>query len=197
MRDFSVRQMRREYGGVLKNCLACAVLWLLGGASTGAMAVARHADEKSLLLITGVCLVPPLLCLGLYLIFSDFKWLVKKTPFGQALKTLGDPKGVSEEIDQSALNQYVDCGGFILLKSFLIVKYVSGWRLDPRRVCARPFRKAGIQAAHLIPDQNKDDPEKRHIQISVKGEPYDFYCWQQQDWEALKEWLTEGERAGS
>ena len=194
MKDFSARQMRREYGGVLKNCWVGAVVWLLAGAFAGAVAVSRHAEEKQLLLLTGVFLVPPVLCLGLYLIFSDIRRLRKKTPYGQALRALGDPEEVQAEIDMSAQAQCTDYGSFILLKDFLIMRYVNGWRLDPRRVCARPFRRADIQAAQILPGRNERDPEEKRIQLIVKDEPFEFVCYQLQDWEALRDWLKERER---
>ncbi len=197
MKDFSLHQMRKEYEGVLRCIAGSMVVWLLAGAMMGAVAiVGKGGNSQALLFGASVFLVPPLVCLGLYLIFSDSAWLLKKTPYGRALRGLGDAQRVMEEIDKSALRRYDDRGGFILLDDWLILRYPDGWRMDPRRVSARPIRRRDIQGAKILPGQNGADPQEMIVRLAAAEDAYEFRCWQRQDWDALRTWLEEGERSG-
>ncbi len=195
MKNFSLRQMKREYRGVLRSCTGTAVLWLLITAIFGAIMAVRHVEEKILLLMAGANMAVILLLLGMYLVFSDTKWLLKKTPFGQALYSLGDPEKIMAEIDRDAEALCEHHGSFILLRNWLVLILPNGWKLEPYRMCAYPIRQREITVIRLLSENNPNDPEERHIQITCTEGTEEFYVYQQQDLDALREWMERGGQA--
>ncbi len=184
--------MRREYRGMLRSCTGTAIVWLLIMAVFGAIMAAQHVEAKKLALLAGVNIAMVLLLLGVYLILSDVKWLLKKTPYGQALYSLGDPEKIMAEIDRDAEALCEHHGSFILLRNWLVLVLPGGWNLEPFRMCAYPIRQREITEIRLLSDTDPDDPEKRHIQITCQDGTEDFYVYQQQDLDALREWMERG-----
>ena len=195
MKNFSLRQMKREYRGVLRSCTGMAVVWLLIMAVFGAIMAAQHVDAKKLTLLAGVNVAIVLALLGAYLVFSDTKWLLKKTPYGQALYSLGDPEKIMAEIDRDAEALCEHHGSFILLRNWLVLILPHGWNLEPYRMCAYPIRQREITKIRLLSETNPNDPEERHIQLTCAEETQDFYVYQQQDLDALREWMERGGQA--
>ena len=54
MKDFSVRQMRREYRGVFRLLLSVFTVLMLCCATLGAILAAKGTDEKILLIASGI-----------------------------------------------------------------------------------------------------------------------------------------------
>ena len=192
MKSFSLRQMRREYRGVLRSCAGTAVVWLLVMAVFGAIMAARHVEAKKLMLLAGMNIAIVLALLGAYLIFSDAKWLMKRTPFGKALYSLGDPEKIMAEIDRGAEALCEHHGSFILLRGWLVLILPNGWNLEPYRMCAYPIRQREITEIRLLSETNANDPEERHIRLTCAEGAQDFYVYQQQDMDALREWMERG-----
>ena len=184
--------MKREYRGVLRSCTGMAVVWLLIMAVFGAIMAARHVDAKKLTLLAGVNVAIVLALLGAYLVFSDTKWLLKKTPYGQALYSLGDPEKIMAEIDRDAEAFYEHHGSFILLRNWLVLILPGGWNLEPYRMRAYPIRQRDITEIRLLSEVNPNDPEERHIQLACAEGVQDFYVYQQQDMDALRAWMEQG-----
>ena len=195
MKSFSLRQMKREYRGLLRSLTGTAVLWLLITAIFGAIMAVRHVEEKVLLLTVGANVAVMLLLLGAYLVLSDTKWLLKKTPFGQALYSLGDPEKIMAEIDRDAEALCEHHGSFILLRNWLVLILPNGWKLEPYRMCAYPIRQGEIMEIRLLSENNPNDPEERHVQITCTEGTEDFFIYQQQDLDALREWMERGGQA--
>lgn len=195
MKNFSLRQMKREYRGLLRSCTGMAVVWLLIMAVFGAIMAAQHVEAKKLTLLAGVNVAIMLALLGAYLIFSDTKWLLKKTPYGQALYSLGDPEEIMAEIDRDAEALCEHHGSFILLRNWLVLILPNGWSLEPYRMCAYPIRQREITEIRLLSEINPNDPEERHIQLTCAEGIQDFFVYQQQDLDALREWLERGGQA--
>lgn len=194
MKNFSLRQMRREYRGLLRNCTGTAVIWLMSMAVFGAVMAVRDAETEKLLMLAGADGAILLALLGAYLILSDVKWLLKKTPYGQTLYTLGNPEEIMAEIDRDAEAFFEHHGSFILLRNWLVLILPNGWNLEPYRMCAYPIRQKEITEIRLLSDTDAEDPEKRHIQITCAEGTEDFYVYQQQDLDALREWMEKGGR---
>ena len=192
MKNFSLRQMRREYRVVLHSFTSMAVVWLLLMAVFGAIMAAQHVEEKMLLMMAGINIAVVLALLGAYLVFSDAKWLLKKTPYGQALYSLGDPRQVMAEIDRDAEALCEHHGSFILLRNWLVLILPNVWNLEPYRMCAYPIRQRDITEIRLLSETNPDDPEERHIQLTCSEGIRDFYIYQQQDLDALRQWMEQG-----
>lgn len=195
MKNFSLRQMKREYRGVLRSCTGMAVVWLLLMAVFGAIMAAQHVEAKKLTLLAGVNVAIALALLGAYLVFSDTKWLLKKTPYGQALYSLGDPEKIMAEIDRDAEALCEHHGSFILLRNWLVLILPNGWNLEPYRMCAYPIRQRDITEIRLLSEINPKDPEERHIQLTCAEGTQDFFVYQQQDMDALREWMEKGGQA--
>ncbi len=195
MKNFSLRQMKREYRGVLRSCTGMAVVWLLIMAVFGAIMAAQHVEAKKMTLLAGVNIAIVLALLGAYLVFSDTKWLLKKTPYGQALYGLGDPEEIMAEIDRDAEALCEHHGSFILLRNWLVLILPHGWNLEPYRMCAYPIRQREITEIRLLSETNPNDPEERHIQLTCTEGTQDFFVYQQQDMDALREWMERGGQA--
>ena len=135
MDRFCIRQMRKEYRGVIKACCASAVVLLLAGACLGAVAQARHADSRALILLLGVQLFIVISLLGMYLILSDEKRLIRQTPFGRSLQRLGDPERLIADIDKSARKGLERHGAYTLTQDWLILEYPCAWRWS---LCGKP-----------------------------------------------------------
>ena len=195
MKNFSLRQMKREYRGMLRSCTGMAVVWLLVMAVFGAIMAAQHEEAKKLTVLAGVNVAIVLALLGAYLVFSDTKWLLKKTPYGQALYSLGDPEEIMAEIDRDAEALCEHHGSFILLRNWLVLILPHGWSLEPYRMCAYPIRQREITEIRLLSEINPNDPEERHIQLTCAEGTQDFFVYQQQDLDALREWMERGGQA--
>ena len=192
MKSFSLRQMRREYRGMLRSCTGMAIIWLLAMAVFGAVMASQHVEAKKLTLLLGLNAAVVLALLGAYLILSDAKWLLKKTPYGQALYSLGEPEKIMAEIDRDAEAFCEHHGSFILLRNWLVLIVPNGWNLEPYRMCAYPIRQRDITEIRLLSEVNPNDPEERHIQLTCAEGSQDFYVYQQQDMDALREWMEQG-----
>ena len=195
MKNFSLRQMKREYRGMLRSCTGMAVVWLLVMAVFGAIMAAQHEEAKKLTVLAGVNVAIVLALLGAYLVFSDTKWLLKKTPYGQALYSLGDPEEIMAEIDRDAEALCEHHGSFILLRNWLVLILPHGWSLEPYRMCAYPIRQRESTEIRLLSEINPNDPEERHIQLTCAEGTQDFFVYQQQDLDALREWMERGGQA--
>ena len=194
MKGFSLRQMRKEYGGALRLCVGVMVSLWLAGACFGALFSAMHTEFPTALAALGVLLAASLGNLGVYLILSDEKRLIRKTPYGWALATLGDPKEIMEKIDQDALRRCEYHGSFTLLQNWLILQVPFGWRFEPRRVCALPIPRSSIQSIKVLGERNTGDPEERRLRLISSRDTYEFFSFQQQDVDDLRRWMEEGER---
>lgn len=192
MRGYAIRQMRKEYRGVLRAWIGGAVILLMMTALFGAFLYkAQDVEMRLKLVFTGMLLLIVLLCFAGYLITSDEKWLLRHTPFGQALNRHGDPAEVMKAIDQSAQELYDSHGRFTLLKDWLILEYPCWWRWEPYRSCALPIPRSSIEGIRLLPEKNPDDPQEMCIQIVSGGETHVIYVYQQQDVTALRVWMGE------
>ena len=195
MKSFSLRQMRREYRGMLRSCTGTALYWLLIAAIFGAIMAVKHVETRILLFMAGIDTAVVLLLLGAYFVFSDTKWLLKKTPFGRALSSLGAPEEIMAEIDRDAEALCEHHGSFILLRNWLVLILPNGWRLEPYRMCAYPIRQSEITEIRLLSEDNPDDPEERHLRLTCTEGAEKFYVYQQQDLDALREWMERGGQA--
>lgn len=192
MKQFCLRQMRREYRGMLRTCVGTAIVFMLCFALLGAISAVKHVEMKFVLILIGIDLFIALISLGAYLILSDPKWLLKKTPFGRALYTLGDPAAVMADIDRAAEDFYEHHGSFILLRGWLILLLPDGWQMEPYRMSGYPIQRGEIQEIRLLPDTSPADPEERHVRLTCSAGTEDFYLYQQQDLDALRVWMEEG-----
>ena len=192
MKDFCVKQMRREYRGVLRICIGLPLYLFVVFAVFEVIFVAKQVDTKAILTLIGAEVFIALLFLGAYFVLSDVNWLLKKTPFGQSLYYLGNPEEVMADIDQAAEAFCEHHGSFILLRDWMILLLPDGWNLEPYRVSGCPIRRGDIQALRLLPDTDPAEPEEKHIQITWSEGTEDFYTYHQEDLDALRTWMQEG-----
>lgn len=192
MKDFCLRRMRKEYQGMLRTCTGTAVVLLLCFALLGAVSIALHVPTEQLLLLLGIGLVVLMMCFGAYLILSDPKWLLKKTPFGRALCALGEPGALMAEIDQAAEAFFEHHGSFILLRGWLVLLLPDGWAMEPYRLGGCPIRRGSVREILLLPDSDPNDPQERHVRFVWTEGTEQFYVYQQQDLDALRGWMEEG-----
>lgn len=195
MKDFSAREMRREYRGVFRLLLGIFTVLMLCCAMLGAVLTAKGASESILLIASGIMIALTLGMLGLYLIISDPRRLLGKTPYGQALARLGDAKEMMEAIDRDAEKRCEPHGRFTLLAQWLILYQPHGWYFEPKRQCALPIARQSIDAVHALPPDNPYDPQEFRVCLSCGEEQYVFRCYQKQDLDALRAWIGEMEEA--
>ncbi len=195
MKGFCVREMRREYRGMTWLYTGSAMLFLLAMACLGAVMRARGADERLRMALIGLDAVALLTLLGLHLILTDEKNLIKKTPFGGHLRSLGAPKEIMRQIDEGAYKRFETYSSFALLDGWLMLFYTDGWRYEPRRVCARPIRKQDIRAAEALTDEPANESGRVRVCLALKdGRVYDFFLYHRRDLETLRVWLKEQEQ---
>ena len=198
MKSICVQEMRREHKGAWGPLLFVGVAFLMLTSVFGALLIVRDksgANSQGALLFIGLGLAAFIICLGLYLVQTDTKRLIRKTPFGQALSRLGNPEQILAEIDTSALTYHETLGPLTLLDGWMLLHYPNGVWNDPMRWCAMPIRRSDIGQIQLLPDKNSDDPEERHLILKTRdGEIYDFYVFQQSALTILNAWLEEQEQ---
>ena len=195
MKQFCVREMRREYVGVTRLYVASTVIFLLLFAFLGIGMHIRQAEMRFRLLLIGLNGFTALAVLGLHLVLTDEKRLIRKTPFGQALSALGDPEEIARRIDANAEKRYERFLSFALLHDWLIIYYASGWKYDAKRVCALPIPREAIRAAEILPEYSPRDTERIRARIIYgEGVNHEFYLYRRQEWDALRAWIKEQEQ---
>lgn len=195
MDRFCIRQMRKEYRGVVLACCVSAVALLLLSAILGAIVRSKHPESRAFVMLLGVQAFIAAAMAGLYLILTDGKRLIRQTPFGQALIRMGDAEQLIRDIDQSARKRMERHGAFTLLQDWLILEYACPWRWEQKRTVARPVRRDQVLGVRTVSGKNPRDPEERRLQIILSDETvFDLYLYQQQDMTALMSWLGERER---
>ena len=171
------------------------VLFLLAFACIGVVMRVRNADIRLRMLLVGLDVVVVLALIGLHLILTDEKNLIKKTPFGEALRALGDPRDIMRKIDESAKKRFELYPSFALLDGWLVVYYSRAWKYEPRRVCARPVQRKDIRAAEVLPEDQRSDSGRMPFRLTLcSGSSCDLYIYQRQELEALRDWLNEQEQ---
>ena len=191
MTGFCVREMRREYRGMTRLYTGTAMLLLLVFACLSAVMRARDADPRLRLLLIGLDIVVLLGLLGVHLILTDEKNLILKTPFGKAVRALGDPKELMRRIDESAVRRFDPYASFALLDEWLIVYHRNGWKYEPKRVCARPVARTDIRGAEMLPSSQA----LGSIRLTLTdGAALELYDLPRQDWAALRDWLKKQEQ---
>ena len=193
MKDFAIRQMRKEYRGVLRFLIGSAVVILLMASFIGALLYTeKGAEMQRKWTLSGLLLIMALLCFACYLIVSDTGWLLRHTPFGRSIQMLGEPEAVLKDIDRSAQAMYDPHGVFTLLKDWLILQYPCRWRWEPCRSCALPVNRSGIESIRVLPERNPRDPQEIQIEIICNGESHVICVYQQQSVTALRNWMGKG-----
>ncbi|MBR3105954.1 MAG: hypothetical protein IKH30_02075 [Clostridia bacterium] len=195
MTGFCVREMRKEYRGVTRLYAGSAMLFLVAFACLGLIMRVREADYRLRLLLIGLDIVVVLALLGLHLILTDEKNLIRKTPFGESLRALGDPGDIMRQIDEGAKKRFDLFPSFALLDGWLIVFFSGGWKYEPRRICARPIPRKDIRAAEILPDDQRADSGRMRFRLTLcDGSIFDLYLYQRQELEDLRCWLNEQEQ---
>ncbi len=195
MTGFCVREMRKEYRGVTRLYMGTAMLFLLAFACLGVVMRVRDVDIRGRMLLVGLDVVVVLALIGLHLILTDEKNLIKKTPFGESLRALGDPRDIMRQIDESAKKRFELFPSFALLDGWLVVFYSRGWKYEPRRVCARPIQRKDIRGAEVIPEDQRSDSGRIRFRLTLcSGSSCDLCIYQRQELEALRDWLNEQEQ---
>jgi len=194
MTGFCVREMRREYRGMSRLYAGTAMLFLLAFACLSVVMRVRDADTRLRLLLIGLDLVVLLTLLGVHLVLTDEKNLIRKTPFGEAVRALGEPREIMRKIDESAGKRYEPYTSFTLLEDWLLLYYANGWKYEQKRVCVRPVQRGDIRAAEILPDQRSASLEQIQARLTFSdGTAYDLYHLPRQEWDALRVWLREQE----
>ena len=195
MTGFCAREMRKEYRGVMRLYAGSAMLFLLAFACLSLVMRSREADIRLRLLLIGLDVVVVLALLGLHLILTDEKNLIKKTPFGVSLRDLGEAREIMRQIDESVKRRFDLYPSFALTDGWMIVFYSRGWKYEPRRVCARPIPKKDIRTAEILPEDQRVDSGRMRFRLTLcDGSACDLYLYQRQELEDLRDWLNEREQ---
>ena len=193
MKGYSLRRMRKEYGGVLRLLLMGFSALMLSSALSGAVLKACHAGEKTIVTAALLSLIAAALCLGAYLIVSDEKRLLRKTAYGRALARLGDAEALMREIDREAGTSCEEYGSFALLHSWLMVYYPDRSPIDPYRVCCRPIPRKAVRFIGVVRQDGQRGAEERTVRISCEMGQFDFPFRQTRDLDALRRWMEKRE----
>ncbi len=194
MTGFCVREMRKEYRGVSRLYAGTALLFLTAFACFSVIMRVRDADIRLRMLLIGLDAVVVLGLLGVHFLLTDEWNLLKKTPFGNAVCALGEPRDVMRQIDDSVMKRFELYSSFALTESWLILFYPGGWKYEPRRVCARPIRKEDIRSTEFIPEGQLDGSGRMLIRLNcINGVSCAFYIYQWKELGNLRVWLREEE----
>lgn len=191
MTGFCVREMRREYRGVSRLYTGTAMLFLVAFACLGVVMRVRDADARLRLLLIGLDFVVVLVLLGVHLILTDERNLILKTPFGAALRALGEPREMMRQIDLSAEKRLEQYAAFALMEGWLLLYSPNGWKYEPKRICARPVARKDIRAAEALPAGQA----LLSVRLTLNdGTAHELYDLPHREWEALRTWLREQEQ---
>ena len=193
MRDFSMRQMRREYAGTLRTVRVlllssfgavmtlCWVIYIGKGAHT-------PADVGTFSLIP---LAAFLILIGLYLVLSSPGRMLRRTAYGRSLMALGDPRQLMRQIDEEARDAEPFASA-VPLKSWLILFCLEHPPRGRSRVCARPVPVKSIAAVRLW-------RESGGVWMSVWGKDAEagrVFIVEQEEARAVMQWLNAQEIKG-
>ena len=194
MRNFSIRQMRREIFGAVRIFLwAFTALMIAAGAFGAAAIAALHWDESKILLLSGVMLCMALGALGFYYVFTDEKRLIRSTIYGRFVRQLGEPKEIMRIIDENAMKSFDSHETFALTPDFLIIYVAMPWKYEKNRSCALPLPKEGIEEMILLPADPAGKDCKR-IGVLCRGAQYTLTGLEDEDIASLRAWIGERER---
>ena len=190
MKDFSAKEMRREYRGVLRVTAWTFSAVLVAASLAGAILISTGADRKDVVTAAWLLGIGCLGAAGWFLVLTDRRRLIRKTPFGQDAARIGETEEVLDQIDESADAFCDDRGAFVLTRDFLLIRYLSPCRLDPQRVCMAPLPKRAIRAVLTQPENDREEPEKRLVTVLTEdGRSREFRCFSHQDLDALAAWV--------
>ena len=190
MAGYSLRQMRREYRAVIRLPVMGLVALLLSSALLGAWGATVRDDlsqSRRVLFAVAAALCLGLLCAGLYLVFSDEKWLLRHTAYGRTLARLGDAKGLIRQIDDEALRADYD-RSFALFGHWLVLYLPHRTRLEPRGFQALPVPRGDVRGMAVRPIK---DGEYEMTVLTRQGD-YTLALWDRQELEAMRRWISAG-----
>lgn len=146
MPDYSRRQMRREYAGEMRK-IRTLLLSLFGAAVMFIWILyIRKQDHTPADAVFFACLPAALglFVIGLYMVLTSDQWLLRHTPYGRALISLGNARERMREIDAEAMNaeNFPDA---VPLDHWLIVYLTPAESREPGRICARPIQREKIE----------------------------------------------------
>ncbi len=140
MQSYSITRMRAQCRTLFRPLIVLAVADLLFASLFGALwNVMDAGEDRTSLIFAGVMLALFLLEIGIYLVVSDKKWMLRHTLYGKILASLGNAEELAAEIDKEARRMAYEGRQFALLENWLMLYH-------------RSFRSAwGTGAVETIP----------------------------------------------
>ena len=192
MKDFSLKEMQREYRGVLRVTAWAFSAVLITASLAGAILISRGADRQVILTAAMLLGIVCLGAAGWFLVLTDRRRLMQKTPFGQAAARMGDTEEILRQIDASAEALFDDRGAFILTEDWLLIRYLSPCRLDPQRVCMAMAKRSSLRAVLTQPEKTGEERILVTV-LTVDGGSREFFCYNRQDLDALAAWMRKAQ----
>lgn len=189
MKSYSIARMRRECQTLFRRLLTQAVLNLVTAAVFGAMyRVLDIENTKAALIMTGVFVALSILLLGIYLVLSDSKWLLKHTEYGRRLERLGNAQTVMEEIDREALRMEYEGAQFALMEHWLVLYQWSARAVgSPGTVKSYPIPKQQVKRIAWARDTDQENG-RYLVRVETEDGMYEIIAWEQADIQALSQW---------
>ena len=219
MKSYSVFRMRDEKKPVLRILVSCMVIYLVLAALAGALWKIVQGD-RTILMASASFFVCSLFSAGLYLFYTDEKRLLKNTMYGKTLRMYGEKReipdgmnrnkqGVQEimdEIDREALDMVYACGGFALMRDWMVLyQRFSDSYHGKNVVYSLPIHKDDIQKIRWERMENAENSAFLvHLWVSWepspelaeacrvariwRASPYVTKACEQADIQALRQW---------
>lgn len=140
MRDFSLRQMRREYARESKR-IKTLLLSAFAAAVIFFWIVYIQKGEHTAADVWLFAWLPVAVCglvAGLFLVLTGESWLLRRTPYGRALSRLGDAREIARRIDKEA-EKAEPHDALLLLEHYLILFVPYRPRKGAAFLAARPY----------------------------------------------------------
>ena len=187
VKDYSVARMRKECQSIYRLLLGEAVVLLIVSAVFGALwKVLDHGERQKPLTILGVFAALLLLLLGLYLLTSDPKWMLRHTLYGKTLMKLGEPEKLIQAIDLEAQSMDYECAAFALMAHWLVLYQCA--LPGNNRIQSRPIPSRHISRISWGKDREEENAGFWVRFVTTEGDEWEAFVWEIADIDALRQW---------
>ena len=190
MQSYSITRMRAQCRTLFRPLIVLAAVNLLFASLFGALWKVMDAGEDRVSLIfAGVMLALFLLEIGIYLVVSDIKWMLRHTLYGKILAHLGNAEDLAAEIDKEARRMVYEGRQFALLENWLMLyhrSFRSAWGTGS--VETLPIRKKQVRRITWEKESKEENAAYLVRVFTANDSQFTVSAEEQADIQALRQW---------
>lgn len=187
MRNYSLREMRREYAWKLRQIKTILLSFFAAAVIFFWILYIRKGEHTpaDVWFFAGRPVAVGAFVMGLYMVLTGEGWLRRHTPFGQALSRLGDARQIEKQIDLEAAG-VLPYDSVFLLRSFLILYLPYKPGKGPAIMAARPYAADRIDRVAF----SRAGKEALAMTVFALGEQEQVLLHAGEEARAVLEWIN-------